>query len=65
MWAVLPRPVLSIVPTMDEDMPKAGADALAAVLGQRDDFTQLQPEGTHEFKREYLEEVAAFFQRVL
>ena len=50
---------------MDEDMPKAGADALAAALGQRDDFTQLQPEGTHEFKREYLEEVAAFFRRVL
>ena len=38
-------PLLSIVPTLDEDMPKAGADALAAAMAGRAGFTQLQPMG--------------------
>ena len=58
-------PLLSIVPTLDQDMPKAGADFLAAALAGRVGFTQLQPTGTHEFKMEYLESVAEFLGQVL
>ena len=69
---VAPRPFMTVAPTNDEDMPRAGVDELVRVVaptyedrghGQR--FRVYQPEGNHVFLVRYFEWMAAWFERFL
>ena len=69
---IAPRPFMTVIPTMDEDMPKSGADLLvekvtptyeSAGLGER--FKVYQPQGNHQFLIEYFERMVEWFNRYL
>ncbi|MEE2657125.1 MAG: hypothetical protein VX733_01395 [Candidatus Latescibacterota bacterium] len=67
-----PRPFLMISPTRDEDMPRSGVEALRPVVasayeacGHADRFSVRQPDGNHQFREEYFEWMAAWFERFL
>ena len=69
---VAPRPFMTIVPTMDEDMPKSGADQLVREVvpvykskGCPDRFKVYQPRGDHSFLTEYFEWMVEWFDRFL
>lgn len=64
-----PRPFLMISPTEDEDMPRAGVEALVPVVreayarsGSPDCFEVYQPPGNHRFLPEYFERMASWFR---
>ena len=69
---IAPRPFMTVIPTMDEDMPKSGADLLIrevapfySSLGVPDHFKVYQPEGNHRFLIEYFEWAVSWFNRFL
>ncbi len=63
---------MTIVPTMDEDMPKSGADQMVREVtttyeaaGVPDHFKVYQPQGNHRFLIEYFEWAVTWFDRFL
>ena len=69
---IAPRPFMTVVPTMDEDMPKSGADQLVREvapvyesMGHPDRFKVYQPQGNHRFLIEYFEWMVEWFDRFL
>ena len=69
---IAPRPFMTVVPTMDEDMPRSGADALVRVVApvyksmqHPARFKVYQPEGNHQFLIQYFEWMVEWFNRFL
>ena len=69
---IAPRPFMTIVPTMDEDMPKSGADLLVREVepvyesqGYPQRFRVHQPQGNHQFLIQYFEWMVEWFDRFL
>ncbi len=69
---IAPRPFMMVAPVSDEDMPRAGVDALIRVVapvyrdaGHGERFRVYQPEGNHNFQMEYFEWMVAWFDRHL
>ncbi|MDE0294613.1 MAG: dienelactone hydrolase family protein [Bryobacterales bacterium] len=67
---ITPRPFLSIAPTEDEDMPRAGVDEMIRVVkpayneaGYPDRFKVHQPPGRHVYKKQYFEWMAEWFRQ--
>ena len=66
---IAPRPFMMVAPTMDEDMPSAGVDELIrevapsyAQAGASERFKVYRPETNHEFRLEFFEWAAAWFE---
>jgi dienelactone hydrolase len=69
---IAPRPLLILAPTRDEDMPRAGVEALMGEAGPAyaaadaaNAFRVIQPDSSHVFRPEYFEEAAAWFVATL
>jgi len=69
---ILPRPFMTVVPTMDEDMPKSGADQMIKEVtpayqsaGAPNHFKVYQPEGNHKFLIEYFNWAVDWFNKFL
>ena len=67
---ITPRPFMSIAPTEDEDMPRAGVDEMIRVVkpaydaaGHPDRFKVYQPPGRHVYKKQYFAWMAEWFQQ--
>ena len=67
-----PRPLMTVAPTQDEDMPREGVDDLIQVVGQvyaslgrPERFKVYQPEGNHRFRVEYFEWMVEWFRQFL
>jgi dienelactone hydrolase len=69
---IVPRPLLVIAPTEDEDMPASGVEDLVREVqpayeraGASGCFSIHRPKGRHEFREDYFEHVAAWLQEHL
>ena len=69
---IAPRPFMMIAPTMDEDMPRSGVEKLMEVVGPAyaaagypERFHVYRPETNHEFRVEFFEKMATWFERFL
>lgn len=69
---IAPRPFMTVVPTIDEDMPRSGANALVRVVAPVYEsmrhsarFKVYQPEGNHQLLIQYFEWMVEWFNRFL
>ena len=69
---IAPRPFMTVVPTIDEDMPRSGANALVRVVAPVYEsmrhsarFKVYQPEDNHQLLIQYFEWMVEWFNRFL
>ncbi|WP_436934100.1 alpha/beta hydrolase family protein [Halovenus marina] len=66
---ITPRPFFVVAPMDDEDMPATGVDRMVEEAipayeraGTRANFAVHRPDGTHEFRQDYFERMADWFE---